>query len=162
MKKNKGAIPQLFLPHKDRLVSSSLFGFQSDKTLVSFVPKKNKAVILLSSTHHNDAINSSTKKPEVIHFYNNTKAGVDALDEKCANYSTSRRTRRWPMVIFYSMLNIASVNSHILYKTAKPNESTRAVFIKKLALELCKPLVCRRIRSGKSSVETAFGCCCNL
>jgi hypothetical protein len=47
--KNEPAIPALFLSGKQKLVYSSIFGFSSDLILVSHVPARNKAVILLSS-----------------------------------------------------------------------------------------------------------------
>jgi hypothetical protein len=48
-------------------------------TLVSYVPKKNKAVILLSTMHdgHGD-INEEIGNSEIIHVYN--KSGVDTID----------------------------------------------------------------------------------
>lgn len=65
--------------------------------------------------HHNVAVDETTGKPEIIHFYNLTKGGVDEIDKKCSIYTCSRRTRRWPMTIFYRMLDISTVNSHIMY-----------------------------------------------
>jgi len=47
VKKNKREIPPEFLPTKARQLGESMFGFQKDKVLVSFVPKRNKAVILV-------------------------------------------------------------------------------------------------------------------
>ena len=44
---------------------------------------------------------TQTKKPEIVHFYNSTKVGVDTVDQLCGNYSVSRRTRRWPLCIFF-------------------------------------------------------------
>lgn len=55
---------------------------------------------MISSMHDTSEIDSESGKPEIIATYNRTKAGVDSLDQKCAAYSTSRRTRRWPMAIF--------------------------------------------------------------
>ncbi|KAJ8939496.1 hypothetical protein NQ318_022551 [Aromia moschata] len=40
LKKNKREIPPEFQPQKQRVVESSLFGFQKEKTLVSYVPRK--------------------------------------------------------------------------------------------------------------------------
>jgi hypothetical protein len=38
------------------------------------VPKKKKAVILLSTNHHDKSIvNGEKMKPEIIHFYNRNK-----------------------------------------------------------------------------------------
>lgn len=57
--------------------------------LTSFKPKKEKNVVLLSSKHNTKAI-GDYEKPEVIHYYNKTKGGVDVLDRMCAVYSCSR------------------------------------------------------------------------
>lgn len=150
LKKNKRLIPLEFQASRQRAVSSSLFGFQGKTTIVSHVPKKGKAVLLISTMHHSNNINDETKKPEINEFYNSTKAGVDALDEKCATYSTSRRTRRWPMTIFHCILNVAGVNSRILYQcSSNGHEISRHAFLKKLGRSLCEPYIQERI-SNKS------------
>ncbi|CAH2088905.1 unnamed protein product [Euphydryas editha] len=89
IRKNKKEIPPQFLPHRSRVVLSSLYGFQRNKTLLSFVPKKNVSNSLVFSMHHAPVTNSETKKPEIIDFYDSTKGGVDALDQKCAAYSVN-------------------------------------------------------------------------
>lgn len=138
-KKNKRQIPPEFQASRSRPESSSLFGFQSKTTMVSHVPKKGKSVILISSMHHDAKIDKNTLKPDIILFYNDTKSGVDALDQKCVHFSTSRRTRRWPMVLFFQMLNIAGVNSRVLYQCSpKGTEIERYSFLKKLGMALCK------------------------
>jgi hypothetical protein len=47
-------------------------------TLLSYVPKPNKSVILISTEHHSNAIgeaesNAVKKKPEMLFDYNNNK-----------------------------------------------------------------------------------------
>ena len=79
LKKNKREIPAEFLPNKQKPISSSMFGFQKHTTLVSFTPI-NKSVVLLSTMHRDAAVDVETKKPEIIHFYNSTKGGVDTID----------------------------------------------------------------------------------
>lgn len=74
MKINKRESPKEFLPSKHRDIGSTLYDFAGQNTLLSNVPKKNKAVILLSSMHH-------TGKPEIIEFHNKTKGG-DEIDNK--------------------------------------------------------------------------------
>ncbi|XP_055950804.1 piggyBac transposable element-derived protein 4-like [Argiope bruennichi] len=56
-----------------------------NKTLVSYVPKKNKAVVLVSSLHDKAEIDGDSGKPEVILDYNMTKGGVDTCDKMCAS-----------------------------------------------------------------------------
>lgn len=60
VRKNKAAVSPNFLPDKSREVKSSLFGFQKSCTLVSYILKKNKAVMSISTMHENMAINPDT------------------------------------------------------------------------------------------------------
>nr|CAH7732627.1 unnamed protein product [Callosobruchus chinensis] len=150
VRKNKREIPPEFLPRKDRQEKSSIFGFQEDATLVSYCSKKNKAVLVLSTMHFDDAIDSTTheeRKPEMVTFYNMTKGGVDVLDQLCHNYDVSRSTRRWPMVLFYDLLNITAVNAFCIYRhhCAVTNKNPkRAEFLEALSWELIKPQIERR------------------
>ncbi|XP_050502395.1 piggyBac transposable element-derived protein 4 isoform X4 [Diabrotica virgifera virgifera] len=140
IKKNNSEIPKEFLPNKRRDVQSTLLGFQEDKMMISYVPRKNKAVILLSTLHDDNKMDPDTKKPQAILDYNETKGGVDIVDKMCAAYSVSRKTRRWPCVIFYTLINIGGINAQILHKLACPAEAPkyRRVFLKNLALNLMK------------------------
>ncbi|XP_045448241.1 piggyBac transposable element-derived protein 1-like [Melitaea cinxia] len=154
IRKNKKEIPPQFLPHRNRVVLSSLYGFQRNKTLLSFVPKKNVSVTLVSSMHHAPVTNPETKKPEIIDFYNSTKGGVDALDQKCAAYSVNRRCQRWPTTIFCSMLNISGVNSHVLYSASNPHKYiSRYKFLEELGYSLVTPHVLDRRRISNLSRE---------
>nr|CAI5860047.1 unnamed protein product [Callosobruchus analis] len=104
LRKNKREIPPNFLPHKTRKEKSSIFGYTEEYTLVSYCPKKNKAVLLLSSMHHDDAIDPDTKeeqKPEIITFYNKTKIGVDLIDQLCENYNVARNTCQWSFFMIF-------------------------------------------------------------
>lgn len=80
-------------------MTSGISIFTNDKTitLLSYVPKKQNNVILVSSHHHKDKINPTTGKPDMIDNYSNNKEGVDALKKICAAYNFTRNTQRWPM-----------------------------------------------------------------
>ena len=138
MRKNKREVPKQFLPNRTREEKSSLFGFTHDETIVSFVPKKNRCVLLVSSMHHSQLIEENGK-PEIINFYNDTKGGVDALDQRCATYSCQRRTRRWPMAIFGAILDISRVNSYILFLSA--SEETVKISRRKFSVALGRDLI---------------------
>ncbi|GBP92640.1 PiggyBac transposable element-derived protein 4 [Eumeta japonica] len=150
LKKNKREISSEFKPSKKRPIDSSVFGFTKDITLSSYVPKKNKAVVLISSMHHTASVDQSTQKPEIILYYNHTKIGVDLLNQRCSNYSTSRRTRRWPLNIFYRLLDISSSYAYIIYcsNQAQKTES-RFKFLKWLAQQLTKPHMERREKNDR-------------
>ncbi|XP_066260986.1 piggyBac transposable element-derived protein 4-like [Euwallacea similis] len=122
LKKNKREIPPVMLAVRGRKERSSMFGFQSNIMLVSYIPKKGKNVLLFSTLHHDRKIDTDTnelKKPEVITFYNFTKGGIDVVDELSGTYSVSRNSRRWPLTLFYSILNSAAINAMIIWKKRK-------------------------------------------
>lgn len=150
LKRNKKEIPKEFLPSRERAEGSSIYGFTNDYTIVSHVPKRGKAVVLISSMHHTVSQDEEVGKPEMISFYNQTKGGVDALDQKCTTYSTNRRTRRWPMAIFYTILNIAGVNAHVLHGCYKNHTAIeRKGFYKILARQLAEPYLNIRLCNSR-------------
>lgn len=120
------------------------------------MPKKNRAVILLSSMHHTNEVDEYTKKPEIIIYYNATKEGVDEADKKCSIYSSSRRTRRWPMVVFYRILDLSSMNAHILHNMHQPKIIERGDFLKTLARSLVLPHIQRRVVCSRLPRELRF------
>ena len=73
LRANKIEIPETFLKNPSRPAGSSLFAFKNELTLTSYVPKKKKAVILISTMHHDNEIELHTKKPKLILDYNKLK-----------------------------------------------------------------------------------------
>lgn len=136
IRKDKREIPSEFKTTKDRSVCSSIFGFHEEKmTLVSYAPNKKKVVLGLSTMHYNKEIDNSTgeqKKPEIITFYNTTKGGVDVVDRLCANYSTGRTSNRWPLTVFFFLLDIVGINSQIIYEANSGDKIPRRVFLKNI------------------------------
>ncbi|XP_054746656.1 piggyBac transposable element-derived protein 3-like [Anastrepha obliqua] len=146
VRKDKRTIPEEFQACRRRPVASTLHGFRGEMTLLSFVPKQNRSVCLISTFHHSIETNQNKKKPEVISFYNETKSGVDVLDMKCAVFTSSRKTRRWPLAMFYRLVNIANVNSFIVYMSYSGTQmTTRFEFTKRLAHELIVPHLQKRL-----------------
>jgi len=99
------------------------FGFQHDCMIVSYSPKKNKIVNILSTLHSEPKVDTSNeqRKPEVILTYNETKAGDDARDKMTRTYSCKRKTRRWPLVAFYNILDISAIYAYVIWKALNPN-----------------------------------------
>ena len=69
LRKCKRDIPAFMKPSNSREVHSSEFGFNNNLTLVSYCPKKVKAVILLSSMHSDKSVDDGEKKKPQIIFY---------------------------------------------------------------------------------------------
>lgn len=122
-------------------------------------------MVLVSSMHHTASTDATKNKPEIISHYNSTKCGVDLLDMKCAVFSSSRRTRRWPLAVFYRLLNISCVNSFIIYMSYKDiPDLSRFDFIKQLANDMIVPHLRSRLalnlnlpKELKSTIQRAIG-----
>lgn len=100
--------------------------------------------------HEDDSIDRSTgdkRKPEIVTFYNQTKVGVDVVDQLCSNYSVARNTRRWPAVIFFDLLNLVGINALAVYSANMEYEKIkRDDFIETFSWDLIKPQIERRIQ----------------
>lgn len=148
IRKNKPQLPPEFVNTKNRPINSNSFCFTQNCTLVSYIPKKGKNVILISSLHNDNEVDEDSGKPEIILEYNRLKSGVDVVDKLCATYNVGRNVRRWPMVIFFALLNIAGINSQIIYYANNNLDiyktNARRSYLKSLSLELCKDQLQRR------------------
>ncbi|XP_047103446.1 piggyBac transposable element-derived protein 4-like [Schistocerca piceifrons] len=133
LKKNKKEITPECLPNRSREIGNCLFGFQDDNCLVSCQTKRNKAVLFPSSMHGTAEIDTATGKSVVNLDYNTTKGGVDTVDYMCTSYSTQRTTRRWSLALFFRYLDIAGINSQVLFFASNPEKRT---YLTNLALAL--------------------------
>lgn len=151
LRSNKKEIPNEFKPNKQRELYSSLFGFNDYLTLVSYVPKEKKTVILLSSFHHFHDVDElhDKKKPNMILDYNKNKAGVDNVDKMIASYTCGRKTNKWTLKVFMYMIDVAANNSFSFYKYLidKMSRSQRRKSIKSLAYSLMTPFIEERVKT---------------
>ncbi|KAG5893615.1 hypothetical protein JTB14_006285 [Gonioctena quinquepunctata] len=87
--------------------------------------------------HSSSDVDDETRNSLVNLDFNATKGGIDTLDQRCASYSTSRITRRWPLALFFRHLDICGINSRDIFKFNNiDNKDKRREFKKNLALQL--------------------------
>ena len=111
MKKNKRCIPFSFLTNADAGTCQYAFDHANNFTLLSIAPKKNKRVVFLSTMHATRSQDSVSGK-EVI---NHEKGGVDSHDRMCALHTSARKTNRWPMRVFYGIVDSSTLNAFIIF-----------------------------------------------
>ncbi|KAK9708404.1 Transposase IS4 [Popillia japonica] len=81
----------------------------------------------------------------MVTFYNKTKAGVDVLDQLCCNYDVARNCRRWPLVIFYNLMNIAAINAMCVWSfNSGGTKVVRRKFLRDLAWTMIRPHILER------------------
>ncbi|XP_071390069.1 piggyBac transposable element-derived protein 4-like [Centroberyx affinis] len=150
IRKNKSELPPPLLTTKNRRVKSSKFVYTADTSLVSYVPKKGKNVVLMSTLHRDGRIcGQEHQKPEIIMDYNATKGGVDNMDKLVTAYSCKRRTLRWPLVIFFDILDISAYNAFVIWMALNPEWNRgklqrRRLFLEELGKALMRPQIQRR------------------
>jgi hypothetical protein len=74
--------------------------------------------------------------PETISYYNQSKFGVDMVDQMARKYSTKSKSHRWPLQVFFNILDLAGINAWILYKETTGENISRQDFLLQLAVEL--------------------------
>ena len=74
---------------KSRKFFSNTYGFQRDATTVSYCPKKNRAVSLLSTMHNDKDFESwGENKPEIFQYYYSTKEEIEIMEQIVRYYIT--------------------------------------------------------------------------
>jgi len=146
LRKNKREIPISFT--RAASAGTARYAYSEKNTLLSYSPKKNKVVLLLSSFHERGRLDNVAQIPEIVTFYNRTKGGTDTFDQMCHAYTTARVTGRWPLRLFFGMLDQAGINSLILYNLRAANKAlNRRDFIKELSFALFEPHLRSRLHS---------------
>lgn len=156
VRSNKTFVPSLFLKHKSREVYSTLFGFcDGNVSLCSYVPKKNKAVLLISTVHYTTQVDDENikKKPIAILDYNSNKCGVDTMDQMLGTYTCKRSTKRWPLAMFYNMTDIAALASYVIHNELLQTKESdrRRSFLKILSQQLVMPNMEERANNRRIS-----------
>ena len=149
---NKPELPVALLATSGINAISSKFSFTPTTTLVSYLPKRNKNVVLLSTLHKTAEISDREDwKPAIILEYNHNKGGVDNLDKGIGTHSCRRMTARWPLIIFHNIIDVSSYNAFVIWNKINPTWMSdklnkRVWFLEQLGKALVTPHIQRRER----------------
>ncbi|KAL6473223.1 hypothetical protein MHYP_G00194110 [Metynnis hypsauchen] len=111
----------------------------SGATLTVYAPKRRKTVCILSSMHSMvETGDTQKKKPNTVTDYNSLKCGVDVMDQMVRKYTVRSGTRRWPVAVFYNLIDISALNAHVLFQACTGVKERRSDFLVKLARELAQ------------------------
>ncbi|KAF0763060.1 piggyBac transposable element-derived protein 4-like [Aphis craccivora] len=96
-------------------------------------------------------LNPETKRSQK--YYNSTKGGVDVVDELKGEYSVAKISCRWPLKIFFALMNIAGINSQIIFRDNTNQTISRRLYLKTLGKELTKHFMIQRLQNKKLSIS---------
>jgi len=68
-------------------------------------------------SHDRSIPEEEDKKPQIILDINKCKGRVDMMDHLATNYSCRRNIRRWPMTLFFNILDVGAIASYIMWTT---------------------------------------------
>ena len=146
-------VPAVVKHMKEPLYSTTLYK-SVDVTMTVYQEKARKNVVLFSTLHQNITIAENTKKtPESVKAYNDTKYGVDIVDQMARKYSVRTFTRRWPIHSFQNTLDLAAINAWIAYKEVTKNNIPRRVFLQQLAEDLAGPHIDERSNTKRRRLQ---------
>ena len=145
IRKHRREVPAILREKKAQFTSLFLYDLQNKITLVSYSPTRNRIVLLLSSFHGRGVIDyqSDLRRPEMILDYNQGKGGVDQMDENIEEFSCVRKTVRWPLLVFFNLLNVACNNAHVFLKRNAYTKSKKE-FLRELSVQLAGPFAKQR------------------
>lgn len=126
------------IPASSRLgLHESMFYKNDSVNVVKYQAKAKKTVVVLSTLHKGSSRQQDgKKKPDSVLYYNANKCGVDMLDAMCRQMSTKAGTRRWPLAVFFNILDMACINSWIIFKKNTGINISRRNFIRQLTEQL--------------------------
>lgn len=114
------------------------YNYEDKVTLLCQRVKPTKRIQILSTVHHNPTV-IENQNSHIHMFYNATKGGVDTFDQICSALTCSRKTRRWPVCVFYGILNIVVNNSFFIHQNLPGNKLyNRREFSVDLAMDLAR------------------------
>jgi len=94
------------------------------------------------------------------------KFGVDSHDQMCSLYITARKANRWPMRLFYGIIDSAALNEFVIFTENVPNigkhkKEKRQKFMTELALALIIPHARQRfeVQQTPQDVKKAIRSC---
>jgi hypothetical protein len=130
---------------------------------VSYIPKKNKSVVLLSTLHHDSAICSDSGKREIIEFYNK-RYSRHVGSNVCKVHSTASNSQMDNGNVLWHDQHCCSKyigHAHNMRKDQPEKKIKRKDFLLRIAHDLVTPFVTQRYKlpTLPRNIKTAIVMC---
>ena len=122
---------------KENVRKGEMKVIQMDNSMLAIKWMDKRAVTALTTIHDNTSVAverrnrhaaggwETVMKPQVIVEYNRYMGGVDHADQLLSYYGFGHRTVKWWRRAFFFLLDMAVVNSYILYTLQNPDKRRR-------------------------------------
>nr|XP_022290940.1 piggyBac transposable element-derived protein 4-like [Crassostrea virginica] len=114
----------------------SCLKYQDSKTvyLISTTETSN----IVTTSNHDFHTNETKIRPSMVHVYDKKMGAVDRNNQMVENYKLNIKTLKWWKKLFFHLINVAIVNSYIIYKecTTRSTPMVQRHFRRRLVEEL--------------------------
>lgn len=163
IRKDRANLPEM-MKTNDKLRRGE-FMFKMSGNLAAVKWQDSKPVTLLTTAvspkdvttvkrKNKDGSRETVYCPNVVDLYNRYMGGVDKFDQKKERYAIGRRSVKWWHRIFYFLIDLAIVNSYILYQISRRSQGDQLSYRLSLARQLINGFKSRK-RRGKPVVFLA-------
>lgn len=130
--------------NRRRPVGSAIYGFTDRATVISYMPRKNAPVVLLSTAHHE--VRNEGGKPDAYQFYTASKMAISKTEKEGSIRAVlgSQDETRWELEMLSQLLDFAAINAHQLWQMCTMEEIRHRDFVIALARALILPEIERR------------------
>lgn len=138
LKPTDESIPVQFLS-KSRKINSLMTGFMDNGiTITSYVNTESKAVnVLTNDPRYYKKVAAAAYHTSAVATYEKNQSIVEVIDILMHYYTTMQNTNDWTLSLFFTLLNIASVNAQVIcLSQATTGVVQRRFFLKDLAIRL--------------------------
>lgn len=144
-----------------RIKVHEVIAYQKDNKVMALQWKDKRIVSMCSTVYTADTKEVqrivardnllTISKPVVILEYTKYMGAVDRVDQYCGSYAFLRKSVKWWRKMFFWLLEVAIVNSFMLYNEDRKQRSLRVVTHKTFRMALIEQLVgqVRNFNSGK-------------
>lgn len=148
---NRKGLPEGIKKGKLKLKKHETKAFRHQNNTLVLAWRDKRDVVMLSNYYNDDMEDISRRsknnevqeiqKPSVICNYNRYMGGVDQADHYIASYKFSRKSVKWWRKLFFWLLEVAVVNSFLLFNMNKQNNGERTIQHRKFREILITQLV---------------------
>ncbi|XP_066581313.1 piggyBac transposable element-derived protein 4-like [Prorops nasuta] len=156
VRSNRAGLPKSVISDKE--MERGQYDFRTSKTGISWIKwMDKKGVHFLSNYHDPSEVTTVNRRqrdgtlvkvdcPVICSDYNKYMGFVDSADRLISTYKIDRKSKKWWHRIFWYFIDVAVVNSFIIYKKINTDKS---VTLKKFRLHLVDGLVSRTVPTKK-------------
>ncbi|KAK7893479.1 hypothetical protein WMY93_022631 [Mugilogobius chulae] len=140
---------KLVEPFMDKGRNVTVDNFFTSLSLANSLLRRNTSLVGTMNAARRELPPSAHQRAELF----SSKCGVDTLDQMARKYTVKGATRRWPLAVFYNILDLAAINAWVLFQQCTGTNISPRAFILELAKELRRDVLRAKASSNAPELQ---------